>query len=234
MAKAKEFLNVINAPLLSYPDDTKLSEIYDIPGLHCMTGIVAKLISEVEKSFDCCEEKCEGKTFVHLFLTKNNIHRTEYQGSHSFEGNHARELLKVIARMRLDVENLSEEEFSLEFVNKPRIMKIIDTIQAFDWVVASCFSKELIGDYVTAIHDFSELYMELHNNYRVSVTVKAHLVMKHVIPQINKKHPGFGIGVLTEQSFESAHHEFKLEWQKTKLTMDHPNYPQALLDCVVR
>ena len=53
LAKAKEFLNVINAPLLSYPDETKLSDIYDIPGLHCMTGIVAKLIKEIEKSFDC-------------------------------------------------------------------------------------------------------------------------------------------------------------------------------------
>ena len=231
MAKAKEFLNVINAPLLSYPDDTKLSDIYDIPGLHCMTGIVAKLVSEIEKSFDCCEEKCEGITFVNKFLTKNNIHRTVYQGSHSFEGNHARELLKVINRMRLHVENYSEEDFD---VNKPKIMKIIDTMQAFDWVVASCFSKELLGGYVAAIHDFSKLYMELHNSYNVSVTVKAHLVMKHVIPQINKRHPGFGIGVLTEQSFESAHHEFKLEWQKTKLTIDHPKYPQALLDCVVR
>ena len=51
MAKAKEFLNVVNAPLLSYPDWTLLSDIYDIPGLHCMTGIVAKLIGEIEKSF---------------------------------------------------------------------------------------------------------------------------------------------------------------------------------------
>ena len=230
MAKAKEFLNVINDPLLSYPDDTKLSDIYDIPGLHCMTGIVAKLISEIEKSFDCCKELCEGITFVDEFLEANNIHRTVYQGSHSFEGNHARQLLKVINRMRLEVENLTEDYEA----DKPRIMKIIDTMQAFDWVVASCFSKQLVGDYVGAIKNFSELYMELHNNYDVSVTVKVHLVMAHVIPQINKRHPGYGIGVLTEQSFESAHHEFKMEWQKTKLTMNHPNYPKALLDCVVR
>ena len=230
MAKAKEFLNVINAPLLSYPDETKLSDIYDIPGLHCMTGIVAKLISEIEKSFGCCEEKCEGITFVDEFLDKNNIHRTEYQGSHSFEGNHARELLKVINKMKLKVETLDEE---IE-INKPRVLKIIETIKAFDSVVTSCFSKELIGDYVGAIKDFTDLYMDLHNNYGVSVTVKVHLVMKHVIPQIDKRHPGYGIGVLTEQSFESAHHEFKMEWQKTKLAMNHPKYPETLLDCVVR
>ena len=231
MAKAKEFLNVINAPLLSYPDDTKLSDIYDIPGLHCMTGIVAKLIKEIEKSFGCCEEYCEGTTFVNDFLNDNHINRTEYQGSHSFEGNHARELLKVIDRMRLEIDTLDEEKIE---VNKPRVKKIIETIKAFDWVVASCFSKELIGDYVEAIEHFSDLYMDLHDNYNVSVTVKVHLVMKHVIPQIHKRHPGYGIGVLTEQSFESAHHEFKMEWQKTKLAMNHPEYPQALLDCVVR
>ena len=164
MAKAKEYLNVVNAPLLRYPDWTLLSDIYDIPGLHCMTGIIAKLI-----------------------------------GQDIFEGNHARQLLKVINRMRLDVENLSEET------------------DVNNWVVESCFSKELIGDYEGAIKSFSKLYTDLHNNFRVSVTVKVHLVMRHVIPQINKRHPGFGIGVLTEQSFESAHHEFKLEWQKTKL-----------------
>ena len=51
MAKAKDFLNVVNPPLLSYPDWTPLSDIYDIPGLHCLTGIIAKLIGEIEKSF---------------------------------------------------------------------------------------------------------------------------------------------------------------------------------------
>ena len=232
MAKAKEYLNVVNAPILTYPDHTLLSDIYDIPGLHCLTGIVGKLISEIEKSFDCCEQNCEGTAFVDAFLKYNNINRTVYQGSHSFEGNHARQLLKVISRMRLEVENIDEEEN--EGVNKPRIMRIIDTMMAFDWLVASCFSKELIGDYVGAIQDFSNLYMELNSEYGVTVTVKVHLVMSHIIRQIDRKHPGYGIGVLTEQSFESAHHEFKLEWQKTKLAMDHPEYPQAFLDCVVR
>ena len=195
-----------------------------------MTGIVAKLIKEIEKSFDCCEENCEGTSFVNDFLGDNNIHRTEYQGSHSFEGNHARELLKVIDKMRIEVEKL---DVDIE-VNKQRIMRIIDTIMAFDRVVTACFSKELVGDYVGAIKEFSDLYMDLHDNFNVSVTVKVHLVMKHVIPQIHKRHPGFGIGVLTEQSFESAHHEFKMEWQKTKLAMNHPKYPEALLDCIVR
>ena len=166
MPKAKEFLNVVNAPLLSYPDWTLLSDIYDIPGLHCMTGIIAKLIGEIEKSFSDNEETREGTAFVDSFLEANNIHRTVYQGSHSFEGNHGRQLLKVINRMKLD------------------------TIQAFDLVVESCFSKELIGDYEGAIRSFSKLYMDLHSNFGVTVTVKAHLVMAHIIPQINKRHPG--------------------------------------------
>ena len=195
-----------------------------------MTGIIAKLIGEIERSFADNEKTHEGTAFVDSFLEANNIHRTVYQGSHSFEGNHGRQLLKVINRMRLDLEDLSEETD----VDKPRIERIIATIQAFDWVVESCFSKELVGDYEGAIRSFSNLYMDLNKNFGVSVTVKAHLVMRHLIPQINKRHPGYGIGVLTEQSFESAHHEFKLEWQKTKLAMNHPDYPKALFDCVVR
>ena len=195
-----------------------------------MTGIIAKLIGEIERSFADNEKTHEGTAFVDSFLEANNIHRTVYQGSHSFEGNHGRQLLRVINRMRLDLEDVSEETD----VDKLRILRIIDTIQAFDWVVESCFSKELIGDYEGAVKSFSKLYMDLHSNFGVSVTVKAHIIMAHIIPQINKRHPGYGIGVLTEQSFESAHHEFKLEWQKTKLTMNHPDYAQALFDCIVR
>ena len=220
-------------PLLSlarFPDDTLLSDIYNVPGLHCKTGITGKLVKEIEKSFPDNETTGEGTKFVDEFLDGNNIHRAEYQGSHSFEGNHARKLLRIIGRMRHEVDFLESEG-----VNKERIMKIISTLEAFDEVVVTCFSKQLIGDYKEAIAAFSKAYMELHKVYKVTVPVKAHLVMHHIVPQIERRHPGNGIGVVTEQAFESAHHSFKMEWEKTKITnINHPDYPKALLDCVVR
>ena len=220
-------------PLLSlarFPDDTLLSDIYNVPGLHCKTGITGKLVKEIEKSFPDNETTGEGTKFVNEFLDDNNVHRAEYQGSHSFEGNHARKLLRIIGRMRHEVDFLESEG-----VNKERIMKIISTLEAFDEVVVTCFSKQLIGDYKEAIAAFSKAYMELHKVYKVTVPVKAHLVMHHIVPQIERRHPGNGIGVVTEQAFESAHHSFKMEWEKTKITnINHPDYPKALLDCVVR
>ena len=220
-------------PLLSlarYPDETLLCDIYNVPGLHCKTGVTAKLIKEIERSFSDNEVTGEGTKFVDKFLDENNVHRTEYQGSHSFEGNHARKLLKIIDKMRQEVDNLESES-----ADKERIMKIISTLKAFDGVVFACFSKQLIGDYKAAIVTFSEAYMELHKVYKVTVPVKAHLIMAHVVPQIERRHPGYGIGVVTEQAFESAHHSFSVEWEKTKInSITHPDYPQALLDCVVR
>ena len=132
--------------------------------------------------------------------------------------------------MRHEVNHLESEN-----ADKERIMKIISTLEAFDEVVVTCFSKQLISDYKEAIAAFSKAYMELHKVYKVTVPVKAHLVMHHIVPQIERRHPGNGIGVVTEQAFESAHHSFKMEWEKTKITnINHPDYPKALLDCVVR
>jgi len=232
-ANAKEYLNTVRKPLLSlarFPDDTLLCDIYNVPGLHCKTGITGKLVKEIEKSFLDNEATGEGTKFVNEFLDENNVRRAEYQGSHSFEGNHARKLLRIIGRMRHEVDFLESES-----ADKERIIKIISTLEAFDEVVVACFSKQLIGDYKEAITAFSKAYMELHKVYRVTVPVKAHLVMDHIVPQIERRHPGHGIGVVTEQAFESAHHSFKTEWEKTKITnINHPDYPQALLDCVVR
>ena len=47
------------------------------------------------------------------------------------------------------------------------------------------------------------------------------------------KHPDLGLGAYTEQSFESCHH-FKVEWERSKVDLDHPNVGPVLLDTVVR
>ena len=227
LARAKEFLNVVHPPLLTQPDDKLLADVFNVPGLHCMTGVVGKLIDEIEKSFPDNKNSRAGTSFVDQFLRDNNIHRAEYQGSHSFEGNHARKLLRDITKMRTEAQKLSEE-------TKKRILMIISTLEAFNSVVESCFGVNLEGDYKEAIRNFSDLYLTLHKTFKVSITVKVHIVMEHVLQQIERKHPGFGIGSMTEQAFESAHHEFKLEWLKAKVDMSHPDYGQRLFDTVVR
>ena len=224
---AKDFQNAVNKTLFTHADHLKVSSVANVPGLHAMTGISGKLIDEIEKSFPDNKETRKGTDFVNKFLKKHNIHRAEYQGSHSFEGNHARKLLRVAPEMRPAVEQLSGDH------NMDRILRIISVMEAFDEVVESCFSVHLVGDYEEKIRVFTKLYMSLNKDYKVSVTSKAHLV-SHVINQINTRHPGYGIGAMTEQSFESCHHAFKMEWLKTKVDPDHSDYAQRHLDAVVR
>lgn len=225
---AKDFQNAVNKTLFTHADHVKVSSVANVPGLHVMTGITGKMSDEIEKSFPDNKQTQEGTDFVNKFLKDHNIHRAEYQGSHSFEGNHARKFLRVAHKMRAELEQVTVEH------NKDRVLMIISVMEAFDKVVESCFSVHLVGDYEEKIRVFKELYMSLHKDYKVSVTSKAHLAMSHVIPQINTRHPGYGIGSMTEQSFESCHHAFKVEWLKTKVDPEHSDYAQRHLDAVVR
>ena len=43
-----------------------------------------------------------------------------------------------------------------------------------------------------------------------------------------------GLGFWSEQSMESAHHDFKLEWEKVKVSANHVEYPERLFNTVVR
>ena len=43
-----------------------------------------------------------------------------------------------------------------------------------------------------------------------------------------------GLGFWSEQSMESGHHDFKLEWEKVKVSANHVDYAERLLNTVVR
>ena len=119
--------------VFTHADHVKVSSVANVPGLHAMTGISGKLTDEIEKSFPDNKETHEGTDFVNKFLKQHNIHRAEYQGSHSFEGNHARKLLRVAHEMRPAVEQLSGDH------DIDRILRIISVMEAFDEVVESFF-----------------------------------------------------------------------------------------------
>ena len=89
-----EFGNVINKPLLTVDDDILISDIFNIPELHILTGVTGKLVQEFErKAFRTPEE---GKDFMNAWLKKKGIRRCVYQGSASFEGNQADKLLRSV------------------------------------------------------------------------------------------------------------------------------------------
>ena len=114
--------------------------------------------------------------------------------------------------------------------HKSRVKEIIEVLKAFDIVVERCFGVHLQGDYVEAIKDFSAKYRALE----ISVLPKVHMVEDHVVQLIERRHPGFGLGAYTEQSFKAAHHDFKVEWERTKVPLDHSEQGPRYLDAVVR
>ena len=223
-ANAKNYTNVVNPPLITGDDDMLLLDLINIPGLHVMTGNVGKLIGEMEKVFPDPEQ---GKDFVDKFLASIIVHRAEYQGSHSFEGNHARRLLRRIGLMRPVAEKLP-----VDLRNK--VMEFIKALEAFNNVVVACFGKTIEGDHIKAIADYSRQYRSL----KISIPPKVHVVEAHLVTYLARRNAvggtSLGLGAWTEQAFESCHHDFKVEWEKVSVSPDHPEYELRLLEAVIR
>ena len=56
----------------------------------------------------------------------------------------------------------------------------------------------------------------------------------HVAEFLKTKGEKAGLGFWSEQSMEAGHHDFKLEWEKVKVTPDHKEYGSRLKNTVMR
>ena len=65
-AKAKEYGNVVNPPLVTGHDAAKIIDFFNPPELHLMTGCVGKIIKELERKVFATQE--EGKVFMDKYL----------------------------------------------------------------------------------------------------------------------------------------------------------------------
>ena len=79
-------------------------------------------------------------------------------------------------------------------------------------------------DYVRHIEAFSTQYRTLD----ISVTPKVHIVETHVAEFLKLKGERAGLG------FWSGHHDFKIEWEKMKVSRNHTEYGERLFQTVVR
>lgn len=64
----------------------------------------------------------------------------------------------------------------------------------------------------------------------ISIKPKVHCIFKHV-KEFCQKHQ-VGLGLFSERTFESAHDEFKLTWNKYLTKESYPNYAQKLLRAI--
>ena len=60
------------------------------------------------------------------------------------------------------------------------------------------------------------------------------MVMSHVVEFLERRGEKKGLGFWSEQSMETYHHAFKVEWEKNKVHWEHPNCAQMLLKTVSR
>lgn len=163
-SRAQEFGNVINKPLLSGGDDTLVSDIFHIPELHILTGVVGKIVKELEnKTFPT---PAEGKDFMNAWLKKKGIRRCVYQGSASFEGNQAESLMT-------NIDSLEERvmaETSPETIIK--VLPFIQLLRLFRKVVHACFGQTLNSNYPIFIKDFMTVYRSLGISIPLKVRTK--------------------------------------------------------------
>ena len=102
-----QYKNVINKPPLVGEPDTKTLDILNIPELHIMTGVVGKIINELEnQGFETKQKK---QAFVNGYLEREDIARCVYQGSRGFEGNQAHKLLMKIDILERDIMRMDPE-----------------------------------------------------------------------------------------------------------------------------
>ena len=84
---ASKYGNVINAPLITGPEDKLILDIVNFPELHVLTGVVGKLVKEFERKVFVTAE--DGKNFMDCWMVQPsvNVSHTVYHGSAKFKGN---------------------------------------------------------------------------------------------------------------------------------------------------
>ena len=65
----------------------------------------------------------------------------------------------------------------------------------------------------------------------INITTKSHVIFEQVLQSIEKSRQA--LGILSEQAFESVHYDFLETWKLYKVSPDHKDYAQRLLDAVL-
>ena len=219
--QAKLHGNVFHQPLVSGDDDEKILNMLAPPENHLLTGVVGKVVLEMEKAGWSTQK--QGELWVREFLRRENCSKASYHGTNSFEGNQARSLLRKADILKRDI---LAEGFDVAV----KCLPFVETLKKFNGVVSACFGQELDPTYEEKITQFSQLYRSLG----CTVPPKVHIVEVHVAQFLKMRGEKYGLGMLSEQAMESCHHDFKIEWENRKVGLSHSELGDRLLDTVVR
>lgn len=227
-AQQKDFLNCIAMPISMLPSLSEIVSYVAPPALHLLLGIFAWLFGHLCNAFAGAEEWPKM-----LYLLREGYHGGKYNG------NACRKMLKNI--------HLLEELLAAQKVSRSKtklFLLYISCFKALNNVVRDCFGKKLYPTWKKSIFIFKETILELFafcetarlpsikKNLPSRLTPKLHILFCHVIPWCETR--GVGMGSFSEQSFETAHHDFFKIWEHFKVTdPKSPIFRKRLLKTVL-
>ena len=173
------------------------------PELHLLIGSFTTLHKHLET---------KSPEIAQRWLRECHILKDEYHGG-TFTGNNARTLLKKV--------DLLASFCSLD------CLPYVEAFRALDRVVHSCFGMDLDPNYNLCVQKFIDSCLALD----INITPKLHAIFHHV-PEFCAKFEK-GLGLFSEQSFESLHHNFEQTWNNYKMNnLRHPSYGERLLRAI--
>ena len=142
------------------------------------------------------------------------------------QGNECRTLLKNVDILEdlVNKDNMRVSRSSTSETGTHPALPFISAFHSFNEVVATSFSMHLKPGWEEAIEKFQSDYL----NCNISITTKAHIIFAHLRPFILEN--DCGLGVFSEQAFESIHAEFWKMWARYIIKdKSHPMFMMNLL-----
>jgi len=112
------------------------------------------------------------------------------------------------------------------------LLPFYECFKATAEAIDSAFGFVLDPYYEEKFTKFTEKYLKLVNDFKISVTNKVHIMIKHVPQFIELK--GISLGGYSEEAVESAHHSFDLHYNRYRIKdINHFNYGKKMLAAVL-
>ena len=122
----------------------------------------------------------------------------------------------------------------LEVIEEEEFIPFVDTLEAFEQVVETCFGYTYHDNYDEKIETFEKKWMELNKKFKVTIPNKCHIIFTHVKEFIFvKKVP---LGQFSEQSLETCHQKWIQLWNRSyKIrNLESELYGEKLLACLLQ
>jgi len=166
-------------------------------------------------------------------LVRSSYHGGDYEGNairRLLRPDSLKELLRRIERANPDFK--AGRQLRSARLTRPIIFTFYDILTSFATVVFTSFGMDLRAGWQPALHHFTHCLQQLPGDRRLPV--KFHAISAHVEDVCLKRKAG--LSSVSEQSLESAHHDYIRLWNSSYRINDvtNPRYREALMKCTLQ